>query len=41
VLRSAVQVAPGDAIGVRLAVGRVAANVTLVEPPADAPSGLR
>jgi exodeoxyribonuclease VII large subunit len=41
VLRSTVQVAPGDAIAVRLAVGRVAANVTLVDPPADASSGLR
>jgi exodeoxyribonuclease VII large subunit len=41
VLRSAAQVAPGDAIGVRLAVGRVAANVTLVDTPADAPAGLR
>jgi len=34
VLRSAVQVSPGDAIGVRLASGRVAAKVTLTEPPA-------
>ena len=41
VLRSALQVAPGDAIAVRLAVGRVAAKVTLVDPPADASSGLR
>ena len=41
VLRSAAQVAPGDAIGVRLAVGRLGANVTLAEPAAPTAPGLR
>ena len=41
VLRSAAQVATGDVIGVRLAAGRLSANVTLAESPEQTAPGLR